>query len=182
MGSQKYMAPEQRESAKHVDASADVYSVGVMAYRMITGRLPGMPFREPNVLVTELNQTANDLIVQCLADDKNQREVDAGALLKKFGQANQPLMDEDYSGTWVGGSGESTIRDELKPLRDDIREALEDHVELTDRDMAGFTMAAAVLDLSDSELPELIALVESELGQSLKLKRNFFKSIGSEAC
>jgi serine/threonine protein kinase len=40
MGSRHYMAPEQRESAKHVDATADIYTFGVLAYRIYTGTLP----------------------------------------------------------------------------------------------------------------------------------------------
>jgi serine/threonine-protein kinase len=40
LGSAKYMAPEQMESAKYVDARADIWSLGVIGYRMLTGRLP----------------------------------------------------------------------------------------------------------------------------------------------
>jgi tetratricopeptide (TPR) repeat protein len=40
LGTPAYMAPEQYEDARHVDASADVYSFGVMLYEMVTGRLP----------------------------------------------------------------------------------------------------------------------------------------------
>jgi serine/threonine protein kinase len=39
-GTAAYMAPEQFESAKHVDVRADVYSFGIMLFEMITGRLP----------------------------------------------------------------------------------------------------------------------------------------------
>jgi serine/threonine-protein kinase len=48
LGSAKYMAPEQMESAKHVDARADLWSIGVIGYRMLTGRMPfdGSSFEE----------------------------------------------------------------------------------------------------------------------------------------
>lgn len=40
MGTYTYMAPEQAEDSKTVDARADVYSLGILLYRMTTGRLP----------------------------------------------------------------------------------------------------------------------------------------------
>jgi serine/threonine-protein kinase len=40
MGTPAYMAPEQFFSAKDVDGRADLYSVGVMLYELLSGRLP----------------------------------------------------------------------------------------------------------------------------------------------
>jgi serine/threonine-protein kinase len=40
LGSAKYMAPEQMESAKYVDNRADLWSIGVIGYRMLTARMP----------------------------------------------------------------------------------------------------------------------------------------------
>ncbi|MCW5803271.1 MAG: serine/threonine protein kinase [Deltaproteobacteria bacterium] len=40
LGSPHYMAPEQWRSAADVDARADIYALGVLAYRCVAGRLP----------------------------------------------------------------------------------------------------------------------------------------------
>ena len=43
MGTVEYMAPEQYTDAKAVDARADVYSLGMILYEMLAGRLPWDP-------------------------------------------------------------------------------------------------------------------------------------------
>ena len=40
VGSPHYMSPEQATGDKHIDHLSDQYSLGVVAYRMLTGRLP----------------------------------------------------------------------------------------------------------------------------------------------
>lgn len=40
VGTPHYMSPEQTKSAKHVDARTDIYAVGCMLYRFLTGKVP----------------------------------------------------------------------------------------------------------------------------------------------
>jgi serine/threonine protein kinase len=47
LGSPSYMSPEQLRSAKNIDARADIWSLGVIAYELLTGALP---FEAQNVV------------------------------------------------------------------------------------------------------------------------------------
>lgn len=40
LGTPSYMAPEQFQNTKNVDRRADIYSLGVLAYEMLTGKKP----------------------------------------------------------------------------------------------------------------------------------------------
>ena len=48
MGTPQYMAPEQREHPSDVDHRADIYSLGVVFYQMLTGELPGKQLEPPS--------------------------------------------------------------------------------------------------------------------------------------
>jgi serine/threonine-protein kinase len=55
MGTPEYMAPEQAYSATDVDAHADIYSVGVMLYEMLSGQTPAQG-EDPRIVVLKVER------------------------------------------------------------------------------------------------------------------------------
>ena len=77
MGTVNYMAPEQRESAKDVDHRADIYSLGVVIYELLTGELPIGRFDPPSKKAS-IDIRIDGVVLQLLAKDREARFQRAG--------------------------------------------------------------------------------------------------------
>ncbi len=80
MGTYNYMSPEQRDSADNVTAKSDIYSVGVLMYKLFTNEIPVGNFPEPSRLNSEVTKELDRIILQCLMPDPEQRPESAEAL------------------------------------------------------------------------------------------------------
>lgn len=126
-GTLPYMSPEQLESLflpessarPKIDGRADLFSLGVLLYQLLTRRLPfelsdhggdplaaAIELRElqarPRVPLREINPSIDEdvgaLIDQCLAEDRSARPVSAAA----FGDAVQAILDQwGTAARWV---------------------------------------------------------------------------------
>jgi predicted Ser/Thr protein kinase len=79
MGTLYYMAPEQMKRSHLVDHRADLYSLGVVFYEMLTGELPLGRFAPPSHKV-RIQERLDAVVLRALAREPEQRYQDAGAL------------------------------------------------------------------------------------------------------
>ena len=91
IGTPEYMSPEQVE-AKEVDQRSDIYSLGIILYEMLTGRLPfeaDTPFaigvkhksetpKNPKEFNPQIPDDLANVILQCLEKEKASRYQSAG--------------------------------------------------------------------------------------------------------
>lgn len=80
MGTVNYMAPEQRRDAKNVDHRADLYSLGVLVYELLTGELPIGRFKVPSIKTPGLDPSVDEAVCQLLETEPEARPSRANLL------------------------------------------------------------------------------------------------------
>lgn len=73
MGSQGYAAPEVFAKASSADHRADIYSLGVLLYEMLTGDVPRGMFKLPSEKIPGLDDRWDELICKALEEDRDER-------------------------------------------------------------------------------------------------------------
>ena len=162
MGSRNYMAPEQYESVKHVDARADLYAAGIVAYRIIVGKLPIGRFVDPIVAVPELGAPLNELILSLIATERENRPGDGAAALAMFNKARDEsglTSSGDATVVWSRGADDS----KLKPLRARIAQVIHTHGVIWPEQQEGLQVLAGIAGVDEPGLERLIAeIIDSD--------------------
>ena len=114
LGTVHYISPEQAKG-KFIDEKSDIYSLGVVMYEMVTGRVPfdtdnavgiamqhiNEPLVEPIKLVPNLEPWLNSIIVKCMEKTPENRFDSASSLIKalddKHIDNNQKVTFNDNS-------------------------------------------------------------------------------------
>jgi serine/threonine protein kinase/Flp pilus assembly protein TadD len=104
IGTPEYMSPEQVEG-KEVDQRSDLYSLGVILYEMLTGRVPfegDTPLsiavkhkteapQDPRTLNAQLPLDLSQLILKCLEKDEKKRPQNAEEILSQLSRIEQEV-------------------------------------------------------------------------------------------
>src|SRR5262249_10824113 len=121
MGTPSYMSPEQARDAAHVDARADIYSLGCTLYALLTGKPPfsgktaldvlskhaSAPVVPPDAVVKDVPRELSHIIVKMVAKKPEDRYPDMGAVIEAL---------EEFEATQ--GRGKGTLGDEQAAVLD----------------------------------------------------------------
>ncbi|WP_341403388.1 serine/threonine-protein kinase [Luteolibacter soli] len=94
LGTPSYMAPEQRDRPSDVDHRADIYSLGVVFYELLTGELPQQSFTAPSTK-SAADPRVDAIVRQALEKDPHSRQRSAGELRTQVETlAGEPSQEE----------------------------------------------------------------------------------------
>ena len=79
VGTPGYSAPEQKTDPQRVDSRADIYSLGVVFYEMLTGELPGKRIEPPSAKV-QIDVRLDEIVLRALEREPERRYQTAGEL------------------------------------------------------------------------------------------------------
>ncbi|MFW6369440.1 MAG: protein kinase domain-containing protein [Myxococcota bacterium] len=111
MGTFNYMAPEQRKNAREVDARADLFSLGVVLYELLTGEVPVGRFQLPSQVLEGLDPKVDEIVERALQTNPGERYQRASAIhqdLSALLESSRLTVAPAPARTFGGGSGRVT--------------------------------------------------------------------------
>jgi len=119
MGTPMYMSPEQLRSSRDVDARADVWSLGVVLYELLTGTFPfegeslpvlyssilGLPYKPLRERRPDLPKAIEEIMARCLEKDRDKRF----GSVDEFVAALAPHADIAGAGVVLGGTNTARV-------------------------------------------------------------------------
>jgi predicted Ser/Thr protein kinase len=104
VGTVPYMAPEQIEGARDVDHRADIYSLGVTFYEMLTGALPLGRFPVPSKMV-RIDVRLDDVVLRTLEKAPELRYQQAGDVKAEVETISRTPAGKPFTGVMKDVAG-----------------------------------------------------------------------------
>ncbi len=125
VGTPAYMAPEQAEDAVHIDARADIYSLGCTLYALITGRPPfegktvveiqnkhkTQPVTPPELIVKRVSRDLSAIVMKMLARNRDERYSDLGDVMS----ALEVFLGVPSAGAFTPRQEHANLLAEMRP-------------------------------------------------------------------
>jgi predicted Ser/Thr protein kinase/tetratricopeptide (TPR) repeat protein len=106
LGTPHYMSPEQAKGVKDLDAGTDIYSLGVVIYELVVGRVPYSadtpfaiihdhiftPLPMPHTVNPNVPETIERVLLKALAKDRADRYQDVNSMVAAFRDAVTPYI------------------------------------------------------------------------------------------
>jgi len=140
MGTPRYMAPEQMAGSRAIDHRADIYSLGVVFYEMLTGTVPVGHFAPPSQK-SKVDVRLDEVVLRAMASEPERRFQSARDLRSSVEQISSPsvkpspqsdaavghshetgfssIIDREVLGAWrlvAGGSGKTAEKTDAFPV------------------------------------------------------------------
>jgi len=119
VGSAPWASPEQaQDRSEHIDIRTDVYAIGVLLYRALTGRFPYVVFgplldvlhniltvdpTRPGAIQPQINDEVDTIVLKCLGKNREHRYQSAGELARDIRRylAGDPIEAKRDSGWYL---------------------------------------------------------------------------------
>ncbi len=98
VGTPRYMAPEQLHHAPDVDGRADIYSMGVVLYELVMGKLPSVTLEPISHEYEDIPPELGHIIGKCLEPDRDKRYQSPGELREALRALSNSLHDASEPG------------------------------------------------------------------------------------
>ena len=154
MGTIRYMAPEQMEGSREVDHRADIYSLGVVFYEMLTGELPLGRFAPPSERV-QIDIRLDEVVLRSLAKEPQRRYQQASEVKTDVENITRTIPSPASAGSTSAGIPDAAERERIRLLLQSPAQAL------------GFS---ALIGFALSMLPLIILFVASDFGTNPGLR------------